>query len=39
MPLCALAVNAEAEMKQVRQNWSSVGGLLTAGKIKSKLKE
>lgn len=39
MPLCALAVNAEAEMKQVRQNWSSVGGLLTVGKIKSKLKE
>lgn len=39
MPLCALAVNAGEEMKQVRQNWSSVGGLLTAGKIKSKLKE
>lgn len=32
MPLCVHAVNAEAGMKQVRQNWSSVGGLLTVGK-------
>lgn len=35
----ALAINAEAGMKQTRQNWSSVGGLLAVGKIKSKLKE
>ena len=38
-PPPALAINAEAEMKQVRQNLRSVGGLLTVGKIKSKLKE
>lgn len=34
-----LAIHAEAGMKQVRQSWRSVGGLLTAGKIKSKLRE
>lgn len=39
IPRPALAINAEAEMKQVRQNSRSVGGLLAAGKIKSKLKE
>lgn len=40
IPCPALAIiSAEAEMKQVRQNWRSVGGLLTVEKIKSKLKE